>query len=224
MKPTILTKHVTAVLKHQKDPLKALKIFNSVKTKDGFIHNHTTYKCIIENLGFHGEFALMEKMITKMRQDIDNKLLEGVYIFAIKSYGKKGKVQEAVNVFERMDFYGCEPSVYSYNVIMNVLVDFGYFDQAHKVYMRMIDKGVVPDVYSYTIRIKAFCRTRRSSVARRLLENVNVFGCELNGVAYCTVVGGFYEEGNGVVACEVFDEMLARGVFPSVVSFNKVIH
>lgn len=190
MKPTILTKHVIAVLKHQKDPLKALQIFNSVKTKDGFIHNHTTYKCIIENLGFHGEFALMEKMMTKMRLDIDNKLLEGVYILAIKSYGKKGKVQEAVNVFERMDFYGCEPSVYSYTVIMNVLVEFGYFDQAHKVYMRMIDKG---------------------------LENVDVFDCELNGVAYCTVVGGFYKEGIGVVACEVFDEMLARGVFPSVV-------
>ncbi|KAD2806078.1 hypothetical protein E3N88_39455 [Mikania micrantha] len=221
MNHNLLTKHVVAVLKYQKDPIRALEIFNSVKNKDGFNHNLTTYKCMIENLANHGQFEAMEAVFTQMRSDVDNSLLEGAYLSAMKSYGRSGKIQEAINVFERMDFYSCEPGVHSYNSIMNILVEYGYFDQAHKVYMRMKDKGIVPDVCTFTIRIKSFCRRKRSFAALRLLKNMF---CELNSIAYCTVIGGFYEEGNQNDAYKLFDEMLERSIFPNVVTFNKLIH
>ncbi|KAI7733084.1 hypothetical protein M8C21_033489, partial [Ambrosia artemisiifolia] len=245
MSRNLLTKHVATVLNHQKDPTKALQIFNSVKTKDGFTHNLTTYNSIIQNLANHGEFAAMEDMFTQMRSQINNQLLERAYIFAMKSYGRNGKIQEAVNVFERMDFYNCDPGVSSYNAIMNILVEFGYFDQAHKVYMRMKDRGIVPDVYTFTIRIKSFCRQKRSVAAVRLLNNMYALGCEFNSVAYCTVIGGLYEEGNRADACKLFDEMLERSLcktkrvteavrmfdfarrdnlMPDVVTFNTIIH
>ncbi|KAI3736806.1 hypothetical protein L2E82_26793 [Cichorium intybus] len=224
MRRNLLTKHVAAVVKYQKDPLRALEMFNSAKKDDGFKHNLVTYRCMIENLGYHGEFEAMEGVLAEMRSDIDNYLLEGAYVYAMKSYGRKGKVQEAVNVFERMDFYNCEPGVHSYNAIMNILVEYGYFDQAHKVYMRMKDKGIVPDVYTFTIRIKSFCRTRRSFAALRLLKNMPASGCESNAVTYCTVIGGLYNEDSQSDAYQLFDEMLKRSIFPDVVTFNKLIH
>ncbi|KAM7483309.1 hypothetical protein LguiB_007892 [Lonicera macranthoides] len=224
MSRNLLPKHVAAVVKYQKDPRRALEIFNSVKKEDGYKHNLLTYKCMIEKLGYHGEFEAMEGVLADMRMNIDNTLLEGVYIFAVKNYGRKGKIQEAVNLFERMDFYNCEPSVQSYNAIMNILVQYGYFNQAHKVYMRMIDKGIAPDVYTFTIRMKSFCRTRRPHAAQRLLNNMPTQGCELNAVAYCTVIGGFYEENFRVEAFKLFDEMLRVGISPKVATFNKLIH
>ncbi|KAL4559285.1 hypothetical protein LXL04_031423 [Taraxacum kok-saghyz] len=224
MRRNLLTKHVAAVVKYQKDPIRALEMFNSAKKEDGFKHNLVTYKCMIENLGSHGKFEAMEGVFAEMRADIDSCLSEGAYVSAMKSYGRKGKVQEAVNVFERMDFYNCEPGVHSYNAIMNILVEYGYFDQAHKVYMRMKDKGIVPDVYTFTIRIKSFCRTKRSVAALRLLKNMPASGCELNAVTYCTVISGFYEENNQPEAYQLFDEMLKRSIFPDIVTFNKLIH
>ncbi|XP_019223503.1 PREDICTED: putative pentatricopeptide repeat-containing protein At1g74580 isoform X1 [Nicotiana attenuata] len=223
MSAAVLPKHVAAVLKCQKNPLRALEIFNSVKKEDGFNHNLSTYKCMVEKLGCYGEFNEMEGVIEEARQKIDNKLLEGVYITAIRSYGKKGKVQEAVDVFEKMEFFNCQPSVHSYNTIMNVLVEHGFFKQSHKVYMRMLEKGISPDVYTFTIRIKSFCRTNRPHVALRLLNNMPDQGCRFNAVAYCTVVGGFYEVNCRVEACELFDEMLRLGITPDVTTFNKLI-
>ncbi|MED6223490.1 hypothetical protein PIB30_074448 [Stylosanthes scabra] len=75
-----------------------------------------------------------------------------------------------------MDLFNCDPSVHSYNAIMNILVEHGYYEQAHKVYMRMKDRGVCSDVCTYTVGIKAFCRTRRSSAALRLLKNMHFMG------------------------------------------------
>ncbi|CAK7325314.1 unnamed protein product [Dovyalis caffra] len=230
MSSTLLPKHVAAVLKHQKDPLKALEMFNKVKKEDGFKHTFLTYKCIIQQLGFHGKFEAMEDVLVEMRMNIDNSMLEGVYIGAMKSYGRKGKVQEAVDVFERMDFYNCEQTVLSYNTIMNILVEFGYFKQAHKVYLRMKYTGIVPDVYSFTIRIKSFCRTKRPHAALRLLNNMASQGCQLNAVAHCTVVAGFYEENyrfeaKGVLngAKSLLDSVIREGLTPDVVSYNTLI-
>ncbi|KAJ0020281.1 hypothetical protein Pint_32008 [Pistacia integerrima] len=224
MSSSLLPKHVAAVVKHQKDPLKALEMFNSVKKEDGFKHTLSTYKCMIDKLGFHGNFEEMENVLLEMRTKIDNSLLEGVYIGVMRNYGRKGKVQDAVDVFERMDFYNCEATVLSYNAIMNILVEYGYFNQVHKVYMRMRDKEIAPDVYTFTIRIKSFCRTRRPHAGLRLLKNMPSHGCELNAVAYCTVIGGFYEENYHVEAYELFDEMLRLGFFPDITTFNKLIH
>lgn len=224
MSPALLPKHVAAVVKHQRDPPKALQMFNAVKKEDGFKHTLLTYKCMIDKLGFHGEFEAMEKVLLEMRLNVDSSLLEGVYIGCMRNYGRKQKVQEAIAVFERMDFYNCEPTVLSYNAIMNILVEYGYFNQAHKVYMRMRDKGIVPDVYTFTIRIKSFCRTKRPHAALRLLRNMPMLGCEINAAAYCTVVGGFFEENHHIEAYELFDEMLKLGIAPNITAFNKLIH
>ncbi|KAL6181615.1 hypothetical protein ACLB2K_048266 [Fragaria x ananassa] len=224
MSRALLPKHVSAVVMCQKDPFKALEMFNSVKKEDGFMHTLSTYKCMIEKLGFHGEFEAMEHVLAEMRMNIDNRLLEGVYIGAMRHYGRKGKIEEAVNVFHRMDFYNCEPSVQSYNAIMNILVEYGYFNQSHKVYMNMIGNGIIPDVYTYTIRIKCFCRTSRPHAALRLLNNMPSQGCEFNAVAYCTVISGFYEGNYRIEACELFEVMLGKGMCPDVTTFNKLIH
>ncbi|XP_049408878.1 putative pentatricopeptide repeat-containing protein At1g74580 isoform X3 [Solanum stenotomum] len=223
MSAVVLPKHVAAVLKCQKNPLRALEIFNSVKKEHGFSHNLFTYKCIVEKLSYYGEFKAMEGVIEEARKNIDNRLLEGMYITAIRGYGKKGKVQQAVDVFEKMDFFNCNRSVHSFNTIMNILVEHGYFKQAHKVYMKMLENGISPDVYTFTIRIKSFCRTNRPQVALRLLNNMIDQGCEFNAVACCTVIAGFYEVNCRVEACELFDEMLRLRITPNVTTFNKLI-
>ncbi|RYR75535.1 hypothetical protein Ahy_A01g000081 isoform A [Arachis hypogaea] len=206
------------------NPLRALEMFNSVKTEEGFKHTLLTYKCMVQKLGLHGEFENMENILSEMRTNLDNAILEGAYVEAMRSYGRRGKVQEAVDTFEHMDLFNCDPSVHSYNAIMNILVEHGYHNQAHKVYMRMKDRGVCSDVCTYTVRIKSFCRTRRPHAALRLLKNMHFMGCNSNAVAYCNVVEGFYESGCFDDAREVFDEMLERLLFPDVTTFNKLAH
>ncbi|KAJ8539912.1 hypothetical protein K7X08_026301 [Anisodus acutangulus] len=160
--------------------------------------------------GYYGEFKAMEGVIQEARQKIDNRLLEGVYITAIRAYGKKSKVQEAVDVFDKMDFFNCEPSVHSYNTIMNILVEHAYFKQAHKVYMKMLEKGISPDVYTFTIRIKSFCRTKRPNVALRLLNNMLHQGC-------------LSEKGQLNEAARMLEALRKEGLNADVVTYNTLI-
>lgn len=125
--PGFLPKHVIMVIKHQKDPLKALEVFNSVAREEGFKHTFFTYKALIEKLGYHGEFESMEKVLAEMRMNISGGSFEGIYISIMRNYGRLGQVQEAVDTFERMEFYDCEPTVGSYNTIMNILVENTFF-------------------------------------------------------------------------------------------------
>lgn len=142
----------------------------------------------------------------------------------MRPYGRKGKVQDAVDTFEHMDLYNCDPYIHSYNFIMNILVEFGYFNQAHKFYMRIIDKRVKSDVNTYTIRIKSFCRTCRPHAAHRLLQNMPLLGCFSNFVAYFTVVAGFYKFDDKVKAHEFFDEILECSLCNDVTIFNNLVH
>ena len=114
MSRALLPKHVSAVIKCQKDPLKALEMFNSVNKEDGFKHTLLTYKCMIEKLGVHGEFEDMERVLSEMRMNIDNSLLEGVYIGAMRNYGKE-KLKKLLMCFKGWNFIIVNPR---FNLIM----------------------------------------------------------------------------------------------------------
>ncbi|KAI6683067.1 hypothetical protein NL676_028980 [Syzygium grande] len=132
-----------------------------------------------------------------------------------------------------MDFYNCKPSVKSCNVIMNILIEIGYFNKAHKVYLWMRDKGIASDVYTFTIRIKTFCQTGRPHAALRLLRNMTSQGCDRNAAVYCTVIGGLYEwnyrceglcrKSTLVEAVKLSESVTAEGLTPQVVMYNTLI-
>lgn len=76
MSRAVLPNHVASIIKYQKDPLRALEMFNLASKEYGFRHNWFTYRCMIEKLGSHGEFDSMENVLSDMRMNIDSSLLE----------------------------------------------------------------------------------------------------------------------------------------------------
>lgn len=213
---TLLPEHVAKVVKHQKDPLRAVEMFNSATREEGYKHTTFTYRAIVDKLGSHNKFEELEAVLTDMRNNLtpsssgNSSSVESIYVSAIRSYGRIGNVKKAVDLFEKMEFFGCEPSVVSYNTIMNVLVQTGYSDQMHKVYMRMLSTGIHPDVCTFTIRIKSFCKSNRPHTALRLLMAMPERGYPLNSISFSTVIRGFYSGNLKTQACQLFDDMLQR--------------
>ncbi|KAJ1704117.1 hypothetical protein LUZ63_003896 [Rhynchospora breviuscula] len=217
----LLPKQISTFIQTQTNIRLSIEAFISSPTP----HPISTYRSLLQNLASHGELNQVDTVLSHMRQcHTDPSSHEPAYVASMRGYSRGARLQDAVDVFERMPLYDCEPSVVSYNVIMNALVDHGYFDQAHKVYMRMLDKGITADTCTHTVRIKAFCLTGRPHTAMRLLRNMAERGCAVSAVTYCTVVCGFYEVGFVSDARQVFAEMLNWGLFPDLVDFNKVLH
>lgn len=88
----LLVKYVVVVIKYKKDFMKVFEMFRFVKNEEGFKYNLLIYKCMVDKFGYYGKFEEMEFLFFEMRMDIDNSVVEGVYIGVMKSYGRKGKV------------------------------------------------------------------------------------------------------------------------------------
>ncbi|KAI7985033.1 putative pentatricopeptide repeat-containing protein [Camellia lanceoleosa] len=223
MSSTLLPKHVAAVVKYQKNPLRALEMFNSVRNEEGFRHNLLTYKRMIEKLGFHGEFEAMERVLAELRMNVENSLLEGVYIGAMRSYGRKGKVQEAVDVFERMDFYNCYPSVQSYNAIMNILVEYG--TRRPHIALRLLKN--IPS-HGCELNAVAYCTVASGFYE----ENFRVEAYELfdemlrNGICpatYNIMIHAFSEKLQMDMSQKLFHEMIDNGCPPDNYTYRVMI-
>ncbi|KAK4718085.1 hypothetical protein R3W88_016423 [Solanum pinnatisectum] len=217
-----------------------------MKKEHGFSHNLFTYKCIVEKLRYYGEFKAMEYVIEEARKNIDNRLLEGVYITAIRGYGKKRKVQQAVDVFEKMDFFNCESSVHLFNTIMNLLVEHGYFKQANKVYIKMLENGIYPDgdvqeseserllnkilkrgvfpnLITSNLLIQGLSVNGQQHEAARMLEALRKEGLNADIVTYNTLICGLYKHSKVVEAESYLHKMVNRGFEPDAFTYNTII-
>ncbi|WVZ50831.1 hypothetical protein U9M48_002051, partial [Paspalum notatum var. saurae] len=89
----------------------------------------------------------------------------------------------------------------------------------------MPELGCIPDVVPYTIILKSFCNEGRSQEADKLLrmmaEKEGV--CSPDVVTYNTVIYGFFKEGNNAKACDLFYEMMRRGIPPDVATYASVV-
>ncbi|KAG0530399.1 hypothetical protein BDA96_05G182900 [Sorghum bicolor] len=91
---------------------------------------------------------------------------------------------------------------------------------------RMPHLGCVPDVFSYCIVLKSLCSDRKSGQADELLRMMAEGGavCLPNAVAYNTVIDGFFKEGDVKKACDLFNEMVQRGISPNLSTYNCVVN
>ncbi|KAF2316241.1 hypothetical protein GH714_041582 [Hevea brasiliensis] len=224
MNPTLLPKHVAFVLKYQKDPLKALVMFNSVKKEDGFKHTLLTYWCMIEKLGFHSEFEAIENVVMEIRMNVDNSLLEGVSIVAMRKYGRKGKVHNAVDVFERMDLHNYEPSVLSSNAIMNILVKKGALDGAINLLDSVNGEGLSPDVVTYNTLIYGLCKNSKVVEAVNYLHKMLNKGLEPDGFTYNPIIDGYCKIDMTQEADKILNDAIFKGFVPDEFTHCSLIN
>ncbi|CAD6253393.1 unnamed protein product [Miscanthus lutarioriparius] len=91
---------------------------------------------------------------------------------------------------------------------------------------RMPELGCVPDVFSYCILLKSLCNNGKSGQAYELLRMMaeRKAACSPDVVAYNTVIDGFFKEGDVAKACDLFNEMVQRGISPNLATYNSVVH
>ncbi|KAM1316592.1 hypothetical protein ACFX13_020351 [Malus domestica] len=106
------------------------------------------------------------------------------YNIMILSFGRAGKVHEAVTIFEHLENSDCKPDIISYNSVINCLGKNGDVDEAHMRFKEMQEKGFSPDVVTYSTLIECFGKTDRVEMACRLFDNMLSQGCYPNIVTY----------------------------------------
>ncbi|CBI39576.3 pentatricopeptide repeat-containing protein At5g16420, mitochondrial isoform X1 [Vitis vinifera] len=214
-------KRVVSMISRQQNLDLALQIFDHAgKFHRNFAHNYETYLAMIEKLSKARAFEPMETLISQLHKS-QIKCGENLFITVIRNYGFAGRPKLAIRTFLRIPSFGLQPSVRSFNTLLNTLVQNKRFDLVHLMFKNCRKKfGIVPNVFTCNILVKALCKKNDIDAAIRVLEEMPAMGFIPNVVTYTTILGGYVSKGDMVGARRVFGEILDRGWVPDPTTYT----
>ncbi|KAI3851468.1 hypothetical protein MKW92_040921 [Papaver armeniacum] len=222
---------------HKKCEL-ALGVFEWMRNhKDSeFLLKGSVVAVIIRILGREG-------MVTKAASLILSLSKEGVtidvyaYTSMITSCSNNGRYREAVSVFKKMEEEGCQPTLITYNVILNVYGKMGVpwskimdvvdgmkkqgvccrrgalYEEAVAVFEEMKSAGFTPDKVTYNMLIDVFGKSRRPTEAMEVLREMELNGFSPSIVMYKMLIS----------ALELKSLMVEKGIQPDVFTYTTLL-
>ncbi|XP_061351345.1 pentatricopeptide repeat-containing protein At3g09650, chloroplastic [Gastrolobium bilobum] len=150
-----------------------------------------------------------------------------LYTTLMKGYMKAGRVTDTVRMLEAMrhqDDSGSHPDHVSYTTVVSALVKVGSMDRARQVLAEMTRIGVPANRITYNILLKGYCKKLQIDMARELLkEMADDAGIQPDAVSYNILIDGciLIDDSSGALA--FFNEMRARGIAPTKISYTTLM-
>ncbi|KAI3443542.1 hypothetical protein Pfo_000207 [Paulownia fortunei] len=171
----------------KKDVLSCLKFFDWAGQQPGFHHTRVTFNAIFRIISKAKLTNLMLDFLQNyMKQRYVHKAMH--YNILVIGYAAAGKSETALQLFGKMRFQGVDLDPFAYHVLMNSLVEEGYFDVVETVAKEIRIRGFQNEV-THSIMMKSFCKQneleRGEEYLRGLLEDN---GAQLSGIAVATFV------------------------------------
>ncbi|XP_027365309.1 pentatricopeptide repeat-containing protein At3g09650, chloroplastic [Abrus precatorius] len=150
-----------------------------------------------------------------------------MYTTLMKGYMKAGRVSDTVRMLEAMrhqDDKGSHPDHVSYTTVVSALVKVGSMDRARQVLAEMTRIGVPANRITYNILLKGYCKQLQIDKARELLkEMADDVGIQPDVVSYNILIDGCILVDDSAGALSFFNEMRARGIAPTKISYTTLM-
>lgn len=149
------------------------------------------------------------------------------YTTLMKGYMNAGRVSDTVRMLEamrRLDDKGSHPDHVSYTTVVSALVKVGSMDRARQVLAEMSRIGVPANLITYNVLLKGYCKQLQIDKARELLkEMVDDAGIQPDVVSYNILIDGCILVDDSAGALSFFNEMRARGIAPTKISYTTLM-
>ncbi|KAH7306462.1 hypothetical protein KP509_22G014000 [Ceratopteris richardii] len=211
---------VVQVLRSQCDCRVIFCFFFWLRRLHGFRHNNSTYNNVVHVLIRTRECKFFEQIYFCLQED---RCFLGIITCnaLIKAYGTLHKVEEAFNVFSRMNGQVLsKPNILTCNLLLHILVKANEFDWAYEFYYRILDGGLSPDIFTCNIWMLYLCRSQKLKEAYAWLDEIPY---PPNFVSYSTLIDGLCKAFKMKEANSIFVKMLDNGISPDVCVFSSLI-
>ncbi|XP_020553804.1 pentatricopeptide repeat-containing protein At1g71210 [Sesamum indicum] len=177
----------------KKDVLSCLKFFDWAGRQPGFHHTRATFNCIFRILS---KAKLMNLMLDFLQNYMKQRYVHKVryYNILVIGYAAAGKSETALGLFGRMRFQGVDLDAFAYHVLMNSLVEEGYFDVVETVAKEIRIRGFQNEV-THSIMMKSFYKQKELERGEEYLRGlVEDNGAQLSGIAVATFVAALCKD------------------------------
>ncbi|KAG6666960.1 hypothetical protein I3843_01G062900 [Carya illinoinensis] len=220
-----LTQLITKLCRNKKIGL-AWDVLHDVMKVGGTVEV-ASCNALLTWLGRDGDFERMNTLMTKM---IEMNIQPDLVTFGIllKHMCKSGRVDEALEVFEKMkggnDGLSVEPNVILYTTLIDGLCKVGRQEEGLTLMHQMRSENkCMPDTVTYNCLIDGFCKAGEIERAQELFDQMNKERVFPNVITLNTLVGGMCRHGRINSAVQFFNEMRSDGLKGDAVTFSILI-
>ncbi|EEF47056.1 pentatricopeptide repeat-containing protein At1g05600 [Ricinus communis] len=195
--PRLLTPtHLSQIIRNQKNPLIALRIFKEAKDKyPNYRHNGPVYATMIGILGSSGRITEMKEVLDQMRED-SCECKDSIFANAIKTYARVGLLNEAISLFKNIPQFNCVNWTESFNTLLQIMVKESKLEAAHRLFLESSYGWEVKSrVRSLNLLMDVLCQHNRSDVALQVFQEMNYQGCYPDRDSYRIVMMGLCKDG-----------------------------
>ncbi|WRX34416.1 Pentatricopeptide repeat - like 10 [Theobroma cacao] len=221
--------HETAInlIKRERDPQRALEIFNRVSEQKGFSHNNATYGTILHKLVQSKKFQAIDSILRQMTYETC-KFHEGVFLNLMKHFSKFSLHDRVLEMFYAIQPIVREkPSLKAISTCLNLLIESNQVDLArHFLLNSKKSLRLRPNTCIFNILVKHHCKNGDLESAFEVVKEMKKSRVSYPSlITYSTLMGGLCESGRLKEAIELFEEMVAKDqILPDVLTYNILIN
>ncbi|EXC16677.1 hypothetical protein L484_007723 [Morus notabilis] len=221
--------HDTAInlIKRERDPQRALEIFNSVSEQKGFNHNGDTYSTILHKLALSKKFGAIDAILRQMMYETC-KFHEPIFLNLMKHFSKYALHEKVLEMFHAIRSIAREkPSLKAISTCLNLLVEANRIDLARQFLMHSRKNlSLKPNTCIFNILVKHHCRNGDLESAFEVVKEMKKAKISYpNLITYSTLIDGLCVSGRLKGAIELFEEMISKDqILPDALTFNVLIN
>ncbi|XP_010462550.1 PREDICTED: pentatricopeptide repeat-containing protein At1g03560, mitochondrial-like [Camelina sativa] len=206
----------------QEKPSVAWRFFGWAGKQKKYTHNLECYVSLVDVLALAKDLDRIRSLCCEIRK-FEFPMTVAAANDLIKSFGKLGMVEELLWVWRKMKENGIEPTLYTYNFLMNGLVSSMFVDSAERVFEVMESGRIKPDVVTYNTMIKGYCKAGQTQKALEKLRDMETRGLEADKITYMTVIQACYADSDFGSCVALYQEMDEKGIQVPPHAFSLVI-
>ncbi|XXG45650.1 hypothetical protein AAC387_Pa02g0681 [Persea americana] len=146
-----------------------------------------------------------------------------LFDYVINSYLRAGRIEEAVESFDRMIENNIFPGITSRNILLAALVRLNLTGKARELYQVMQYKGMDCDCFTLDVVMNACLKEGKPDEAEEYFRDMKFRGFKLDSITYTTMIQAVCERPDSRKACELLEEMKGLGWNPSEATYTIVI-
>nr|GMD41402.1 pentatricopeptide repeat-containing protein At5g18390, mitochondrial [Ipomoea batatas] len=176
---------------------------------------------LLKTLARTAHWETMWKVIQQMKaQNVE--VSPSMASFIIEQYGKHGLIDQAVELFNRLNNLNCLQTTEVYNSLLFALCEVKNFQGAYALIRRMIRKGTKPDKRTYSVLVNGWCSAGKMREAQRFLEEMSQKGFNPPVRGRDLLIDGLLSAGYLESAKGLVRKMTKEGFIPDVETFNSL--
>ncbi|KAL9450050.1 hypothetical protein AB3S75_011900 [Citrus x aurantiifolia] len=215
-----------SLIKCEKEPQRALEIFNTVSEQKGFNHNNATYATILDKLARNKKFEAVDAVLRQMTYETC-KFHEGIFLNLMKRFSNCSLHERVLEMFHKIHPITREkPSLKAISTCLNLLIESNQVDLAQN-FLKYSNQHLrlKPNTCIFNILIKHHCKRGTLESAFEVLKEMKKSQMSYpNLITYSTLIDGLCKNGRFREAIELFEEMVSKDqILPDALTYNVLI-